>query len=220
MIATLSWLRERLALRRWRARFPTSVIYSGAVVSDDSWLGENAVLFPGASLQGSTLGNFSYVQANTIIINTEVGPFCSIARGASVGLAAHPTHQASTSPVFYDPTQPLPAFFARERLFTDNLPLTVIGADVWIGQGAMIRAGLRIGPGAVIAAGAVVTADVPAYAIVAGVPARPLRRRFDDDVCERLLATRWWERSLVELAKLAPSFADPRALLAELEKAP
>jgi acetyltransferase-like isoleucine patch superfamily enzyme len=216
MIATLSWLRARLALRRWRARFPQAVIHAGAQVSDDSTLGIHSVLFPGASLQATRLGDYSYVQARSVLCNAEVGPFCSIASDVVVGLAAHPTHLVSTSPVFYDPQQPLPAFFARERSFTDNLPRTEIGADVWIGQGALLRAGVRVGTGAVIAAGAVVTADVSPYAIVAGVPARVLRRRFDDPTCDRLLASRWWLKSREELMRLAPSFANPEALLAAL----
>jgi acetyltransferase-like isoleucine patch superfamily enzyme len=219
MIATLSWLRARLTLQKWRKRFPSAVIYAGATITDESWMGDSAVLFPRSSLQDARLGNFSYVAGNTLINNTDVGPFCSIASGVVIGLAAHPTHMVSTSPVFYDPQQPLPKFLARERLFTDNLPRTSIGADVWIGQGAMVRAGSSIGTGAVIAAGAVVTADVAPYTIVAGVPAKPLRRRFADDVCDRLLASRWWEKTTDELASLAPLFADPEAFLAEIEHA-
>jgi hypothetical protein len=68
-----------------------------------------------------------------------------------------------------------------------------IGSDVWIGTRAMILSGVTIGHGAVVAAGAVVTRDVPPYAIVAGVPARVLRYRFDADTIERLLAIAWWE---------------------------
>ncbi len=69
----------------------------------------------------------------------------------------------------------------------------VVGNDVWIGRGATIHAGVRIGDGAVVGTRAVVTADVRPYAIVAGDPARELRRRFGDDQVAALLAVRWWD---------------------------
>lgn len=69
---------------------------------------------------------------------------------------------------------------------------TAVGNDVWIGANAVILPGVRIGDGAVIAAESVVSRDVPPYAIVAGNPAREVRRRFAGDVVERLLAVAWW----------------------------
>lgn len=73
---------------------------------------------------------------------------------------------------------------------------TVVGDDVWIGTEAMIMPGVTIGAGAIVAARAVVTADVPPYAIVGGNPARPIRRRFSPEVIERLLAVAWWNWSI------------------------
>ncbi|GEO84863.1 hypothetical protein GCM10007920_25850 [Ciceribacter naphthalenivorans] len=70
---------------------------------------------------------------------------------------------------------------------------------MWIGYGAFIRAGLSIGDGAVVAAGAVVNKDVEPYSIVGGVPARMIRRRFDDRTIERLLAVQWWRFNIYEL---------------------
>lgn len=72
---------------------------------------------------------------------------------------------------------------------------TVIGNDVWIGFGAIIISGVNIGDGAIVAAGAVVTKDVPAYAIVGGVPARVLKMRFPSTVLEKLLSLKWWRFS-------------------------
>jgi acetyltransferase-like isoleucine patch superfamily enzyme len=71
----------------------------------------------------------------------------------------------------------------------------VIGNDVWIGTGAIILRGLSVGDGAVIGAGAVVTKDVPPYAIVAGNPARVIKYRFEEAVIKRIQASKWWEMS-------------------------
>ena len=81
----------------------------------------------------------------------------------------------------------------ENRLPFDAAKPIHIGHDVWIGYGAIIMDGVTIGTGAVVAAAAVVTKDVPPYAIVAGVPARIIRYRFDDDTIRRLLESRWWD---------------------------
>ncbi|WP_410072012.1 CatB-related O-acetyltransferase, partial [Barnesiella intestinihominis] len=83
-----------------------------------------------------------------------------------------------------------------------------VGADVWIGNNVSLMSGIRIGTGAVIATGAVVVSDVAPYAIVGGVPAREIRKRFDDEQIAYLLASRWWERPFDELRKEADSFSD------------
>ena len=75
----------------------------------------------------------------------------------------------------------------------DNKGDIVVGSDVWIGYEAVILAGVTIGDGAIIGARAVVAGDVPPYTIVGGVPARPIRKRFSDDVIEALLELRWWD---------------------------
>lgn len=210
----------RLAIRerRQRAQFPRSVIHAGAVVGDGSSMGDYAVLFRDSVLFDSALGAYSYAQAASAIYNADIGPFCSIAGAVKIGLASHPTTMVCSSPVFYDHDQPLPKFFTSSRLFIDNLPRTVIGADVWLGEGVMVKAGVRIGVGAVIGAGAVVTKDVAPYVIAAGNPCRTIRLRFTEDVCNRLLASRWWELGEADLQRLAPLFDAPESLLAELER--
>lgn len=218
MTSFTAWIKQIIREQRLRKRFPRSVFYSGAVADKASFLGEYSVLFHNTALLGSVLGAYSYVQSDSIICNAEIGPFCSIAGDVNIGLGVHPTFMVSTNPVFYDNEQPLPKFFTRDRLFTQTLPRTVIGADVWIGQGAMVKAGVSIGTGTVIGAGSIVTKDIPPYTIAAGNPCRPIRSRFSEDICQKLLDSRWWEFDEVRLAKLAPLFSDPVSFLAEMEQ--
>ena len=83
----------------------------------------------------------------------------------------------------------------------DNKGDIVIGNDVWIGYEAVIMAGVHIGNGAIIAARAVVTKDVPPYTIVGGVPARPIRKRFDEEVIQELETLQWWNWSAEKIRR-------------------
>ena len=123
-----------------------------------------------------------------------VGKFCSIACGAKF-LFNSANHALSSLS-----TYPFPIFFEEWGLPVDDVSRAwdnkgdiVVGNDVWIGYEAVILAGVTIGDGAIIGARAVVTGDVPPYTIVGGVPARPIRKRFSDDVIEALLELRWWD---------------------------
>lgn len=128
--------------------------------------------------------------------NCEIGAFCSIGPEVIVGPGRHPTHFVSTYPGFYSPDHPsCQISFTKIPLYSENLS-TTIGSDVWIGARAIILDGISIGHGSIIGAGAVVTKDVEPYTIVGGVPARPLRKRFDDSTIDRLLTERWWEKNV------------------------
>ena len=119
-----------------------------------------------------------------------VGAYCSFAVGVEIFLGGeHRTDWIST--------YPFRAALALPGAFSDGHPLSrgdiIIGNDVWVGREAKIRSGVTVGDGAVLGAAAVVTRPVRPYAVVAGNPARELRRRFPDSVVERLLAIRWWD---------------------------
>ena len=124
----------------------------------------------------------------------EIGKFCSIACGAKFLFtsANHALRSLSTYPfpIFFDEWE----LDAKDiRSAWDNKGDIILGNDVWVGYEAVILSGVTIGNGAIIGTRAVVTKDVPPYTIVGGVPAKPLRRRFDDKTVERLLALRWWD---------------------------
>nr|WP_251448267.1 CatB-related O-acetyltransferase [Vermiculatibacterium agrestimuris] len=123
-----------------------------------------------------------------------IGKFCSIACGAKFifNSANHSLRSLST--------YPFPIFFEDWELNVERIPEAwdnkgdiVVGNDVWIGYEAVILAGVTIGDGAVVAARSVVTRDVPPYTIVGGVPAKPIRKRFDEETVHRLLELRWWD---------------------------
>lgn len=123
-----------------------------------------------------------------------IGRFCSIACGArflfTSGNHALKSLSTYTFPIFFDEWG-LDAKNIRDAW--DNKGDTVIGNDVWIGYEAIIMPGVKIGHGAIVGTRAVVTGDVPPYTIVGGVPARPIRKRFDDETIRRLEALRWWD---------------------------
>ena len=192
-----------------KRRFPQSKMHKGSSVDANSKLGENSTIFSGVILQSSIVGDYSYIQSRSILVHAVIGKFCSIASDVQIGLAAHPTSMVSTSPVFYDNTQPLPNFFIKEKKFSDTFPKTIISSDVWVGQGALIKAGIVIGVGAVVGAGAVVTKDVKSYSIVGGVPAKHIRYRFEKEIREELMASKWWDLDQEKLTNLAKDFSDP-----------
>ena len=124
----------------------------------------------------------------------KIGKFCSIACGAKFLFTSGNHAMQSLS------TYPFPIFFEEWNLDArdicsawDNKGDIIIGSDVWIGYEAVIMAGVTIGDGAIIGTRAVVTKDVPPYTIVGGVPAKMIRKRFDDATIERLEKLRWWD---------------------------
>jgi len=125
-----------------------------------------------------------------------IGKFCSIACGARFlfNSANHALGSLSTYPfpIFFEEWG-LPADTASIAEAWDNHGDITVGNDVWIGYEAVILAGVTIGDGAVIGTRAVVTKDVPPYTIVGGVPARPIRKRFDEDTIAKLSELRWWD---------------------------
>ncbi|MDK4688443.1 CatB-related O-acetyltransferase [Kingella negevensis] len=152
-----------------------------------------------------SIGQFSYLNVGCVVYsNVSIGRFCSIGRSVEIGLASHPMEYLSTHPFVTSNSlfTRYPEYSEIQRKKWQFHQSVSIGNDVWIGAKAMILNGVNVGDGAVIAAGAVVTKDVPPYAVVAGVPARVMRMRFDDKTIEQLLALKWWDLPLSELKKL------------------
>lgn len=155
------------------------------------------------------MGAFSYFCNNSQFQNvSSIGRYCSISSDCTIGLPEHCTSLVTSSSIlvgkakenFYAPF--VAGFYQNEEWLDRNIQFfretvkkseITIGNDVWIGRGVTILNGVNIGDGAVIATGAVVTKDVAPYTVVGGVPAKEIRKRFDDNsICE-LLEIKWWD---------------------------
>lgn len=169
----------------------------------------------GAALTKVKMGRYSYVGSYTHITDTEIGSFCSIGGNCGIGGGMHPLDHASTSPVFLQGRNILGKNFANIQYQPSEK--VIIGNDVWIGECAYIMPGITIGDGAVIGAHAVVTRDVEPYTVVAGVPAREIRKRFDEETIKELTALKWWDWSDEMLTKYGALFDSPEKLIEKVK---
>lgn len=169
------------------------------------------------------IGEYSYIGENTIIMNpeeTRIGKFCSISHQVFIGTSQHPTNLLTTHTFTCNKENPTIDYLIKVPEynlidFSQKIckPIT-IGNDVWIGLRAIIMDGVKIGDGAIIAAGAIITKDVPPYAIVGGVN-RIIRERFSPNVVEKLLKLKWWDKPIDFIEKLP--FADIEQCIELLE---
>ncbi|GAA2884814.1 hypothetical protein GGQ99_004854 [Aminobacter niigataensis] len=166
----------------------------------------------------SELGDYSYVMQDCSLWCTTVGKFSNIAAAVRCNATNHPTwrptlhHFTYRASDYWDDAAHETEFFEWRR---SNA--VTIGHDTWLGHGSTVLPGVTVGDGAAVGSGAVVTKDVAPYAIVAGVPAKPLRERFDRKTAERFQALAWWDW---DHARLRVALDDFRNLSAEefLEK--
>jgi acetyltransferase-like isoleucine patch superfamily enzyme len=210
-------VKRQIYLSLIRRKFPTCVIHPGVSISADSVLNEYVSLFSSVHVLGSRIGRFTYVQSSSEIICADIGPFCSISKNVLIGAAEHVTNEVSTSPVFYDASQPLPLFLTSRRMVESTKHRTSIGADTWIGTNCVIRSGVSIGIGAIIGASSVITKDVEPYSIVVGAPGREVGKRFNQDLIAQLLSSHWWDLDESILLRLSSYFSTPEEFLLQLK---
>ena len=172
----------------------------------------------GSRLRNVKLGDYSYCDRFADIANAEIGKFSNIAAFTRIGPTDHPMHLASQHHFLYRTSYYWHDQADWAEFFEHRASRTLyIGHDTWIGAHALIMPEVTIGNGAVVAAGAVVTKDVEPYTIVGGVAAKFIKRRYPEEIAERMQALAWWDWSHDRLRNVLP---DMRALPAEafLEK--
>lgn len=202
-----AYIKNLILSKKYRVQIAKNAIvgYSSVFEGKNS-IGNNTV-FEGF------LGRGSYIGSRAWIERAKIGRYCSIANGVMLAVGRHPMEMISQHPMFYSVAKQnghtyVTGDFYQERVYADPEGRydVLIGNDVWIGTRATILGNVKVGNGAVIAAGAVVTKDVPDYAIVAGVPAKIIRYRFSEDVIENLLQDKWWNKDEKWLEKNVNAF--------------
>ncbi|MFS4482690.1 CatB-related O-acetyltransferase [Hyunsoonleella sp. 2307UL5-6] len=189
-------------------RFPNAKISKGCNFTNDVSVGDYTSIYDNTTLNHSTIGFCSYTNFDCIIQNAEIGNYCSIAHGVRIGLGSHPTHLFSTARMFYKPHTYFKEPIMEQTEDYDEYEMITVGSDVWIGAEVLIMDGVSVGHGAIIAAGAVVTKDVPPYAIVGGVPAKLIKYRFNENQREAMLKTQWWTKKPHEIKAMGAKFEE------------
>ncbi|AJA70393.1 Acetyltransferase (isoleucine patch superfamily) [Myroides sp. A21] len=187
-------------------------IKSSVIISKKTKFGKYNVIHKRTNISNSVIGDFSYIDFDSDLNNCSIGAYCSIASNVKVLPYTHPTTDfVSTHPVFFSLRKQSKRTFVKEQLFDEVLRCNdgfyvKIGNDVWIGEGVKIIGGVEIGDGSIIAAGSIVTKSVEPYSIVGGIPAKVIRKRFDENDVDMLLKIKWWNWDFDDLENNASAF--------------
>ncbi|MBQ9667026.1 MAG: CatB-related O-acetyltransferase [Bacteroidaceae bacterium] len=178
---------------RWRNKLKFD--FTSVITKDCQFEGANKIY--GYSKFCGSMGYGSYI-AHHCEISANIGRFSSIASYVRTNCGIHPITYpyATCCPMFFSTQRQCGKTFADKMMFEELKEPSKIGNDCWIGENVFFVGGLTIGDGAVVLAGAVVTKDVPPYAVVGGVPAKILKYRYDDETIKFLLDFQWWNKDV------------------------
>jgi len=180
---------------------PFDVTYVKPTITRPNIIVGDFTYYSGSNFENRVTHHYEFYGDKLII-----GKFCQIAAGVEFIMngANHKMDGASTFPFYiFGWNQDVPPLSKMPHKGD-----TVVGNDVWIGQNAVILPGVKVGDGAIIGANAVVGSDVSPYTVVIGNPAKPTRKRFDDELISLLLAFKWWDKTIDEIKKLIPLLHD------------
>lgn len=198
-------------------RIGANVATNGSILEGKNQIHTNTVFV------GSYLGKGSYIGTDGYFSGAQIGKFCSIGNRVKIVNAIHPSSLfVSTHPAFFSLSIQAGFTYAKEQCFQEQKFLdeedkiaVSIGNDVWIGDEVMIMGGIKIHDGAIIGTRAIVTKDVQAYAIVGGIPAKLIRKRFNEEEIEFLLRFRWWDKEEHWINKNIKLFRDIKHFMKE-----
>ena len=207
--------------RRTLEKNSSSIILPGAYLYGASRLEGHNYIGMNTELNHVTMGFGSYINNNGQLTNTVIGKYTSIGTDVKSVIGRHPVSEnISTHPAFYSKDAQMGFTYAAEDSFEETVWIDkdegvqiAVGNDVWIGNDVRIMEGVSIKDGAIVAAGSIVTKDVEPYEVVAGIPARVIKKRFADADIEKLLRIKWWELPEDELKVRAGEFKDPKKFL-------
>lgn len=198
----------KIKINRIRRLFREQLLRSKNVFIDPQAIGYQNAFYEGNNAVPARcqfMGNDIYIGYNTTLGynnliggNVKIGKYCQI--GSDVAF------HATNHPITYITTYINKNLFSGELKSLKQENKIVIGNDVWVGHGVIVLGNVTIGNGAILAAGSVVTKDVEPYTIVAGVPSKPVRKRYSESIIQELEELKWWDKSEEELEKLKPFF--------------
>lgn len=182
----------------------------------NSYIDKTSSIASGSQVINSSMNKHSFCGYDCIIVDTEIGSFCSISDNCEIGRSGHTIDWVSTSPVFNKNKDQIKKKYSLHE-FNDNKK-TIIGNDVWIGSRCLIKSGVKIGDGAVIGMGSVVTKDIPPYEIWGGNPAKYIKKRFSDHNIQELIKLEWWKLSDYTIEQNAIHIRDINLFIQNLKK--